>query len=159
MIPNAITNDGPYADFWRHLKSIDHVLERILDPNIAEKKLTELDRDRLNALIAFLQGGLPVETQPQNLSADLLRHALSTKPEYSSAINLRSKISEIQEFNNWPKLAKKGYEAKIHRLIQATQEYLTTSLTTLFPSPTEELAILHAVIHSLVRNTEAAMQY
>jgi len=158
MLPNAITNTGPYAGFWSHLKSIDHVLERIITSSSMEK-LTELDRDRLNALMNFLKDGLSAESTTPDISRDLLKHALSSKPEYSSALNLRDRINEIDEFINWNKKAKKGYEEKINKLIQATDAYLTSPPLILTESQKEELLVMHAIIHSLVFDAEAAMQH
>jgi len=78
MIPNALANTGPYADFWGHLKSIDHALERALNPDItspdhdreqtldADKTtpgLTDLDRDRFKALILFFKSALTQKTE------------------------------------------------------------------------------------------------
>ncbi len=159
MLPNAITNTGPYAGFWSHLKSIDHVLERILNPDVSAEKLSELDRDRLKALVDFLKDGLLSESTTPDIHQDLLNHAISTKPEYSSALNLRAKVNEIEAFNNWKKKAKKGPDEIIQRLIQSTQDYLTSPPLILTESQKEELWVIHAIIHTLVFETEAAMQH
>ena len=59
MIPNAISNTGPYANFWSHLKSIDHTLERIIALSQTES-ITELDKDRLEAYRIINNKAIPI---------------------------------------------------------------------------------------------------
>ena len=57
MIPQAISNVGPYADLWSYLKSMQHALNRA----VAGQNLMELDKERLSALARFLRGELSQE--------------------------------------------------------------------------------------------------
>lgn len=154
-----MTSTGPYAGFWSHLKSIDHAIERIIFVK-SPRELSELDRDRLIALQKFLKGGLEIDVNSRNLFESLLSHKILSEPEYSSAIDLRTRINDIPEFNNWQKKAKKGYEDKIKRLTDFIDSYLSDSEILLFQKheDNEEFLVLRSIIHSLLSDAEIAMR-
>ena len=159
MIPNAVASTGPYAGLWSHLKSIDHALERTLaiaDP----RKLTELDRDRLQTLVEFLQGSLlPNPISPSD-TGDLLLHCQTTGPDYSGAIDLRQEIYDVPAFDEWSKSSKKSFEINVQRLIKAVEDVLNEGTPDqLFQQkeiPKKELGVLRAVLQSLLAKTEMA---
>ncbi len=159
MIPNAMTSTGPYAGLWSHLKSIDHAIERITFVD-SPQELSELDKDRLIALQKFLKGGIEIDVNSRNPFESLLNNKTSSEPEYSSAIDLRTRISDIPEFNNWQKKAKKGYEDKIKRLTDFIESYLVKSEILLFQKDEkkEEFIILRSILHSLLSDAEIAMR-
>ncbi|HUN53576.1 MAG TPA: hypothetical protein VMU29_00305 [Smithella sp.] len=160
MIPNAMTSTGPYAGLWSHLKSIDHTIERIVLVD-SSQKLSELDKDRLMALQKFLKGGIEIDLTSKNPFEALLSYKISAEPEYSSAIDLRSRINDIPEFNNFLKKAKKGYDEKIKRLIDFIDNYLKDAKEPeLFQKKDEkeEFVVLRSIIHSLLSDAEFAMR-
>ncbi len=156
MIPNAVASIGPFAELWSHLKSIDHALERSLDSKNAES-LTELDKERLHALVELLQMGVaPASPEPVNL----LTCATPLDPDYGSSINLRERISTLPAFESWKKSSRLGFEPKVQKLIDAIQGFVVKPPGSLFPkdAPRQELEVLRAIVQDLLFDAEAALQ-
>jgi hypothetical protein len=158
MIPNAVASTGPYAGLWSHLKSIDHALGRTLasaDP----RKLTELDRDRLQALVDFLQSSLLTDSDPLNAPGGQFLPCQTLEPDYSRAIDLREELDRIPAFKEWSRPSRKPIENSIQRLIRAVEEVLVGGTPEqLFPEiRKKELGVLRAVVQSLLAETEIAM--
>ena len=174
MIPNALANTGPYADFWGHLKSIDHALERALNPDITSPNhsieqtlcaskttlgLTDLDRDRFKALTLFLGSALASKAEDGE-SQKSLSFAVDTHLDYSATIDLRQKITAVKEFEEWQKASKKGFDFKLQRLIDSIENYLSkASGSFLTGVPSEEFEVLRAIVQSLLSEAEIALQY
>ena len=174
MIPNALANTGPYADFWGHLKSIDHALERALSPDITSPDngieqtfgaskttpgLTDLDRDRFKALILFFKSALTSEAEGSKFQKSLSFTA-DTHLDYSATIDIRQKITAVQEFEEWQKTAKKGFDPKLQRLIDSIENYLSKASGSFFPEiPRKEFEVLRAIVQSLLSEAEIALQY
>lgn len=160
MIPNAIASTGPYAGLWSHLKSIDHALHRVLN-DTAETELTELDQDRLRALLELLEGGKEQGSTASSSPTNLLSMSAwspSSGPNYTAAIDLRQELKSIKEFEDWHKPSKIGFEVKLERLIQAVSNFLDQPASQLFKEPPrEELQIVHVLVKSLLRNAEAEL--
>jgi hypothetical protein len=159
MIPNAVTSTGDCAGFWSYLKSIDHALERVLgeDP---DGNFSELDRDRLAALLDFLRAGLATTGQGPHMSTSLRDYSLRSTPDYTSTIDLRRRLVAVQDFEEWQKSAKKGTHAKLERLASAVEEFLAPRTGFLPPKvPREEFQILRAIIGSLLAEAETALLY
>src|SRR5690242_14438250 len=156
MIPNAVASTGPYAGLWSHLKSIDHALERAL--TLRGARLTELDRDRLRALIDLLQGGLS-EQEASESARSLLPFSVVAEPSYGATLDLRHRLVNVPRFQDWHKSSKKGVESKIARLIKAVEDYLDRPRTSLFSEeiPVEEFEVLRAVLKDLLVEAEAAL--
>ncbi len=154
MIPCEVSNTNVYASLWSHLKSIDHALERVL----GDVELSELDRDRLNALGSLLQGGLSRTDQSSQLSTSLREYSESTGPDFHSGIDLRRRLSQVVEFEEWQKAARRGFDVKVNRLIQAIEDFLNGP-TNLFAKkvPQEELQVLHAIVRSMLAEAETAL--
>lgn len=174
MIPNALANTGPYADFWGHLKSIDHALERAIntitnaDYNIERtigvgettSTLTDLDKDRLNAMVLFFKSALNPRSTDSAESRTVPSFLVDTHLDYSSTIDVRQKITAVREFEEWQKTAKKGIESKLQRLIDSVENYLNNASASFIPeAPKEEFEILQAIIQSLLSEAEIALQY
>jgi hypothetical protein len=174
MIPNALANTGPYADFWGHLKSIDHALDRALNPDItspddgieqtlvADKttpELTDLDRDRFKALILFFKSALTSKAGGGELQESLLFVA-GTHLDYSATIDIRQKITAVKEFEEWQKTAKKGFDLQLQRLIDSIENYLSKASGSFLPVvPSKEFKILRAIVQSLLSEAEIALRY
>jgi hypothetical protein len=161
MIPNAVANTGPYAGLWGHLKSIDHALGRTLDFG-DPRKLTGLDRDRLQALIDLLEGSLPKDPDPLNVTIDFLTRCGTTEPDYSTAIDFHREIAEHPAFKEWLKTSKISFEDKVKRLIKSLEVVLVKSTpSSLFLTkeeiPQKEFQVIRAVLQSLLDETEAAL--
>lgn len=162
MIPNAVASTGAYAGLWGHLKSIDHALDRTLsfgDP----RRLTELDRDRLQALIDLLEGSLLKETDPSHLAEDLLAHCRTVAPDYSVAVDFHQEIANHPAFKEWLKSSKCSVEYKVKRLICALTDVLTEetpkNLLGISPRdiPAQEFKVLRAILQPLLADTETAL--
>ncbi len=157
MIPNAVASTGPYAGLWSHLKSIDHALERALTRR--GSRLTDLDRDRLLALMDLLQGGQPGEQDTPQVIKSLLPYSEIAEPSYGTTLDLRHRIVGIPKFQDWQKSSKKGTESKIARLAKALEDYLNRPRKDLFSQavPAEEFEILRAVLQELLAEAEVAL--
>ena len=156
MIPNAVVSAGPYASLWSHLKSIDHALERALNAQTAGE-LAELDRDRLRALVDFLQSGLSPRAPDSQFSTSLCDYSIAS-PNYGSAIDLRKRLGTLAAFEDWQKTSKKGFDAKLKRLTGALEDFLERPSGLLPKSvPREELTVLHAILRSLLLEAETAL--
>lgn len=157
MIPNAVASTGPYAGLWSHLKSINHALERALAAGNS-KELAELDSDRLHALSEFLDGGLSSAPGASGLSTSLVEYSNLTEPDYNAAIDLRSRLGEVPQFDNWLKISKKGFDSKLQRLIASITAFLSPSSDFLGRDvPREEFEILKAIVQSLLSEAETAL--
>jgi len=163
MIPNAVASTGPYAGLWSHLKSMDHALERALRITNTGK-LTELDKDRLQALIEFLQGSLPTPPDSSEEADDLFFRRQTTEPDYSGAIDLQQEVHNVHAFEEWSKPSRKSFEINVRRLIKAIEEVLGESTSnTLLPGmrqkeiPRTEFEVLRAILQSLLAETETAL--
>ncbi|NQT39521.1 MAG: hypothetical protein HQ581_18640 [Planctomycetes bacterium] len=157
MIPNAVASTGPYAGLWSHLKSINHALERALSAG-SSKDLAELDRDRLLALSEFLDSGLSSSSGSSGLSTSLVEYSNLTEPDYSAAIDLRSRLAGVPEFDNWLKSSKTSFNNKLQRLITSMTNFLSPSSDFLgHETPRQEFEILRAIVQSLLFEAEAAL--
>ena len=157
MIPNAVASTGPYAGLWSHLKSIDHALQRALAAK-SSKELAALDRDRLRALCEFLDGGLSSATAVSGLSTSLTDYSGITEPDYNAAIDLRSRLALVSEFENWQKASKKGFDSKLQRLIASITSFLSPSGGLLGREvPRQEFEVLRAIVQSLLSEAETAL--
>ncbi|HUT11466.1 MAG TPA: hypothetical protein VMY42_13275 [Thermoguttaceae bacterium] len=157
MIPNAVASTGPYAGLWSHLKSINHALERALAAG-SSKELAELDIDRLRALSEFLDGGLSSAPGASGLSTSLVEYSNLTEPDYNAAIDLRSRLAYVPEFDNWLKSSKKGFDTKLQRLIASISNFLSPSGDLLArETPHQEFEILRAIVQSLLSEAETAL--
>lgn len=155
MIPNAVANTGPNAGLWSHLKSLDHALDRALSSS--NTQLTELDRDRLSAVAEFLAGGLSQEGQAPAPSLSSLSHATLADENYLALLDLRHKVVNVPAFENWQKASKKGVEAKLQRLLKATQEFLATGELFKRSVPRDEFQVIRAIIQALLSEVETAL--
>lgn len=158
MIPNAMAKSGPYADLWGHLKSIDHALERTLS-GANREKVSELDIDRLRALVELLKGAQVGDSVDQPFAPDQLLFSEFNQSDYGSAIDLKYKFSTVSEFNDFQRSSKKGFNAKLEKLLDDTEEYLT-STSGLVPgeAPTKVFEVLRAIVRSLLSEVEVALQ-
>ena len=163
MIPNAISNTGPYAGFWSHLKSIDHALARTLDIG-DPRNLTELDKDRLKVLVDFLQDGLLSEPASAEELFARFSYSEPTEPDYSSAIDLRGQITSVPDFEEWLKASKESFRVKIQRLVRAIEELVQgASSHDSLPGflrndiPRKEFEILRAIVKTLLAQTETVL--
>ncbi len=154
MIPNALATTEPYASLWAHLKSMDHALERAT----TGADTTELDRDRMRALVVFLRGGLG-KPESESRPVSLLDYMQADEPDYSAAFDLKQQVTSVAQFRDWPKLAKNGYEERMRRLIQAVDDYLGEMNGQSVPTrvPAEEFAVLRAILRVLVAEAEASL--
>ncbi|MEO8495011.1 MAG: hypothetical protein ABI614_08065 [Planctomycetota bacterium] len=120
-----------------------------------------LDRERLHALIQFLEGALSQNTSASPPQTGLLVHSQVSEPNYSSAIDLRERISAVPAFDNWRKTSKQGFEQKLQRLISEIRNFVNTPSPGLFPKNAShsEFEVLRAIIQSLLSDAEAALQY
>ena len=159
MILSALTDRGPYATLWGHLKSIDNALSRALDEN-DQDRLTDLDRDRIEKLVAFLEDTVLTESTGTDTTPENLFSIKAGRSEYGSAIDLRHRLSSIREFQEWHKLSKKGLDASVRRLTKAATDYLKSSDDALFPrnAPRQEFSIMKSIIESLLVDAETALQ-
>jgi hypothetical protein len=160
MIPNAVASTGPYAGLWSHLKSMDHALDRALQTADC-RRLTELDKDRLHALVELLQGGLPTSGSPEEADDLLLHCCQTTEPDYSGAIDLRQELRNVEAFEEWSRPSRKSLSDNVGRLIRAIEDFLgETSPHSLIPQkeiPRKEFEVLRAILQSLLAETETAL--
>ncbi len=159
MIPSAITSTGPYADVWSYLKSIDHAIERVLDSSVT--RATPLDKDRLSALIDLLNNSVAPEVELASESISFMNNIGSPYPDYSSAINLRSKVESNKDFIIWKKKNRKKAEDLLAKLKHAVERYILESDDSLFQlgKHTDELKILQSIMGDLIADAEVAMKY
>ena len=158
MIPNALADTGPYAGLWGHLKSIDHALARALNET-GSCRLTDLDKDRLQALLALLQDALGTTDEAMPADADLLLRLEASRSDYSSALDLRGAIESNQAFEKWQKPSKKAFKTDLERLIKALEAHVNSTSDTLFHKvPRAEFQVLRSIIQSLIANAELALQ-
>jgi len=157
MIPNAVASTGPYAGLWSHLKSINHALERALAAG-SSKELAELDRDRLHALSEFLNGGLSSAPGASGLPTSLVEYSNLTEPDYNAAIDLRSRLADVPEFDAWLKPSKTSFDKKLQRLITSITDFLSPSGDFLGrEAPRQEFEVLRAIVQSLLSEAETAL--
>ena len=159
MMPNALANTGAYADLWSHLKSIDHALERAMTEDDMSK-LSDLDRERLRALMSLLRDSLAQHTDLRQVSRDSLRPRDSHTSIYSSDIrSLKERLRETREFTAWHAAAKMGFEKKVEKLIDSLEIYLQGASEELFGkgAPPEEFMILRAALALLLRDAESGL--
>lgn len=152
MIPNALASTGPYADWWGHLKSIDHALDRIIEGEMP----SELDTDRLHALLFLLEDVLyfceksdPIET----FTCNSLK-----SPDYSPAVNVKSFIEKNEQFKIWEKSRKKSFPDDLRRLNEVLRGYLENNDSSLLrKSPITEFTVLRAIVDDMLAEAEVAL--
>lgn len=157
MMQDAVASTGPYAGLWGHLKSIDHALGRVLVPG-DPRRLTALDKDRLQALIGILEGSLT--KYPDLADDDAFLRCQPFEPDYSVAMDFYEKISDHQDFKAWRKSARESSGDKIKRLVKALNDILSEDNRGLFgrkDSRKQEIEVLRAVLKPLLAETEAAL--
>jgi hypothetical protein len=157
MIPNALASTGAYASLWSHLKSIDHALQRATDTT-SSGSLSSLDKERLGALVGFLKEGLTPSSGPGSAIASFPSSELH-ESKFTSAIDLRERISRTPDFDEWMRTSRKGFDFKLQRLIAAVEQFLTKNPKHLFPkdAPVEEFEILRSILQSMIIDAEAAL--
>jgi hypothetical protein len=154
MIPQAITNTGPYAGLWSDLKSMRHALERATKAKTMSD-IAELDRTRLEALAKFLR----TELDPKPVGEYEFLSLTSNEPRYSLDVDLRQLLKALPEFEQWHRAGKLAFKEKTEKLIDALEDYIKKLTGNLFPKnpPGEEFKILHAVLSELLLRTETAL--
>src|SRR5579859_5900009 len=159
MIPQAIASAGPYADLWSHLKSMQHALGRALGAQTA-KYLSDLDKERLNALARFLKSELSQKTEPDALTFSGFRDQPSNEPTYSLDIDLQQMLKNLPAFEEWHAAQKLGFEKKWQKLVSALETYLQSLGSSLLPihPPQEEFGILQKIVSELLVHAESALQ-
>ncbi|MCP4704839.1 MAG: hypothetical protein GY865_09540 [candidate division Zixibacteria bacterium] len=159
MIPSALTNRGPYATIWGHIKSIDNALGRALDEK-GQDTLTDLDRNRIEELIVFLKDAILTESTGTDVKPESLFSMDAGRSEFSSAIDLRQKLNTIKIFQEWHKPSKRALDASIERLTNAAAGYLKSSEGVLFPKnvPRKEFSIMKSIITALLIDAETDLQ-
>ena len=152
MIPQALTNIGPYAGLWSDLKSMRHAIDRAMK---ADTKLTELDHSRLQALADFLRNEL--DPKPEGENEFLL--LTSGEPRYSLDIDLRQIVKGLPIFEQWHRSSKMSFKDKKLKLFTALEDYLSKFSSYLFPNnpPQEEFKIFHAILTELLARTESTL--
>ncbi len=152
MIPNSLSSTGPYAGLWSHLKSIDHALARVQNGEISD-----LDKERLGALIEILRGGLSATVTDAPETPNFLVLANEDQPDYRSAFELRSVLSSVGEFTAWKSKSKMPVDTKVQKLIDALHRVIGEKR--LFPHdlPQEELSVLQAISKSLLSDAESSL--
>ena len=125
-------------------------------------ELSELDRDRLDALISLLHGGLSTAGQSSHLSTSLRDCSVSSGPDFRSGIDLRRRLTRVVEFEEWKKASRLAFDAKVNRLIQTVEGFLhgaTGKFPAVVPAvvPQKELEVLHAIVRSLLAEAETAL--
>jgi len=158
MIPNAVASTGPYAGLWSHLKSIDHALDRVLNAPSANG-LTELDKERLQALAQLLRQGISPDDTSSPPPFDLFVRSNGVEPEYGSGFDLITRIKSVPEFDAWRKAARPGFEQKLQSLIDSPEAFVGRLSTSLFVKdvPRAEFQILKAIVQSLLFDAEASI--
>ena len=158
MIPNALASTGAYAGLWSYLKSIEHALDRALEAENTDS-LTELDRERLMSLASFLESGVTPGGLPSLENLDLSKYAQSGETDYASAIDLRTLIAQVGDFEAWMKSSKMGLEKKVQRLVATLRGFVSPGERSLFHKdfPVEELDTLRAIVQTLLSDAEAAL--
>ena len=158
MITNMLAKTGPYAGLWAHLKSIDHALSRVLDKGRGGV-LTELDKDRLQALSDLLNSALVSADEPTNLKNKFNFPTGTDRSEYGLALNLRNAIESNEIFRQWQEKARKPFKQDVERLIRAVDKCRTTSAQTLVADvPRLECETLRAIIETLLCDAEVTLQ-
>ncbi len=156
MIPNALASTGPYADLWGYLKSIEHALAR----SMSAIDLTDLDQDRLEALISLLEDTLSPEDHDLLSDQNFLDIIDSWHSDYSSGLDLRSVVESNERFKLWRRSSKKSFEEDIQRLISIIRRHLDGANKGLFqaPPPSKEFEVLHSIVTSLLLDVELTLQ-
>src|SRR5258708_1562976 len=147
MIPQAITNTGPYAGLWSDLKSTRHALERVMKASTMSD-LAELDRARLQSLADFLRNQL----DPNQTGANEFLSLAKTEPRYSLDADLRQLVKGIAVFEQWHRSGKLGFNEKAQKLIAALDGYVQKLSDELFPDnpPEEDFKVVHAILSGCV---------
>ena len=156
MIPQAISNVGPYADLWSYLKSMQHALNRA----VAGQNLMELDKERLSALARFLRGELSQEKADYDFNFAGLSGQEAREPKYSLDLDLQQLLKKLPEFDNWHAPQKLGFERKWLKLISALETYGPMQSGRLLPvsPPREEFQVLQTILAELLLHTESSLQ-
>jgi hypothetical protein len=159
MIPQAIANNGPYADLWSHLKSIQHALMRAIGAQTA-KDLSDLDKEQLNGLARFLRSELSQKTEPDAFTFAGFGGQQTNEPTYSLNIDLQQLLRTLPAFEEWHATQKLGFEKKWQRLVAALEAYTGNWGGTLLLNhpPREEFQILQRIISELLVHAESALQ-
>ncbi|MDD4870097.1 MAG: hypothetical protein PHR77_06015 [Kiritimatiellae bacterium] len=158
MIPNSLTKTGAYAGLWSYLKSVDCALARSLDEKTSPK-LTEFDKERINSFADFLEDGISINKQESFTPSHLLQYMEKHEPNYSSSLNLRSLISEVEEFDSFQKMQRVGFDKKLQKLIESIRSSLNPSEKDLFIYSTyhEEFTLLRLIVQNLLRHAEVSL--
>lgn len=158
MMPSGLADTGATSDLWSYFKSIDHALERAMA--IGDRsQLTELDRDRLSALVTLLRETIAQPADLRQVSIDSVRLRHSQTPAYVTDFSLREQLRETPELLSWHAAAKMGFEKKIERLVETLDAYLSGTPDKLFTrgAPEEEFKILRAALATLLRQAASAL--
>jgi hypothetical protein len=161
MMPDSVASSDTHVGLWGHLKSIDHALSRISslgDP----KGLTELDRDRLQALVDLLNASLAKNTDLSDTTGEFLVRCWTAEPDYSTAMDFHRLIADDLSFREWKKSSRKPFGEKVGQLTEALESVLDRAqsnevLISKDPIPQEELKVLRAVLHSILAEIEVAL--
>jgi len=152
MIPQTLTNIGPYAGLWSDLKSMRHAIDRAMKP---DTKLMELDKARLRTLADFLRN----ELDPKPLGDNEFLSLSSEEPRYSLDIDLRQIVKGLPIFEQWHRSSKMGFKEKTQKLFSALENYIKEFSNSLFENnpPQEEFKIIRAILTELLARTESTL--
>jgi len=152
MMHNALAKTGAYEDLWCHLKSMEHAIKRVLDPNVT---IEELDKDRLRALAEFLDQSI-TKASTMDLETLLSGGALLSSemlmPNDIPHDILTDKLKQVTALSSWGG-KKQGLSIKIGRLTKIIRSYLDDLSKTLISSPPkDEFEVLHAILTYLLND-------
>ena len=156
MIPNALASTGAYADLWSHLKSMDHALERCLDPQVVS--IEPLDKERISALVSFLRENFI------RIPREIFTTSDKSFSPYFTLIfaldfDLKQRLQDLPALKDWHRGSKMGTEKKIEKLINTIEDFKSNIPKEMFKKnvPQEEFNILRKILHALLSDMQSAL--
>ena len=158
MIPQPMAREGPYADLWSYLKSLQHALKRALHAQTS-RDLTALDKERLTALARWLRRELTIKTSADLLTLNVFAAKPSREPVYALDIDLPQMIKSLPSFEAWLAAQKLGFDKKWQKLVTALETYTQNLGDSLLPHhpPQEEFHVLQDLLSELVLHAEGIL--
>jgi hypothetical protein len=138
---------------------MQHALGRALKAQTA-RDLSNLDKERLNALARFFHSELSLKPAADVFSFAGFGGQSSSEPTYSLDFDLLQMIKNLPEFDGWHAAQKLGFEKKWQKLVSALELYSTSLNGSLLPNqpPREEFQILQRIISELLLHTESGLE-
>lgn len=152
MLPEAIACKEAYAILWRHFVAIEHALKKSLEVENSSQ-LSELDKERLEKLIDFLQQSIDEEYQ---CKSPFFHAMIPYDIEDSSLFIIQDALDRFKEVKEFKEYSTQSPKKKVEKFIHTLTDFLNNPELIAKKSRENEIRVLRSIMDQFILETEAS---